>query len=160
MRRPHPLLVILLLLASLPAVVGGSLTHLCACEGLIYVSGCSCLETPAATAMSCPCGSPHQHTHTTPGAAHAPEPEDTPSPADTPEPSNTPGQDTPHDCDYMAYQLGISLAHAQLPPCPMAILHKSLIPLPVWNTSPHPLAHTAHLAESPLPGERQRPLLI
>ena len=35
----HPLAALLLLLALLPALIGGSLTHTCGCRGLVYVGG-------------------------------------------------------------------------------------------------------------------------
>lgn len=38
----HPLAALLLLLALLPALIGGSLTHTCGCRGLVYVGGCAC----------------------------------------------------------------------------------------------------------------------
>lgn len=46
----HPLAALLLLLALLPALIGGSLTHTCGCRGLVYVGGCACYaEEDAAT---------------------------------------------------------------------------------------------------------------
>lgn len=152
MKRPHPLLVLLLLLAILPAMAGGSLTHLCACEGLMYVAGCPCLDDSqsAKPTPDCACGGAHIRSGRLPGdtTGHSPTPT-TPDPA------------TPHDCDYMAYQMSLSSVQAQLPPCPMTLLHEACMPLPVWQHRRSVTPGTEPLLSRHLPNnERPRPLLI
>ena len=155
MRQPRPLLAVLLLLAMLPAVVGGSLTHRCACEGLMYIAGCSCHQISqqekgdAALTGSCDCCQPQPAASDRPGSG---------SPAPASPPAGQPG--SPHDCDYMAYQLSLCSIQAQLPPCPAALMHQACVPLPVWQLAQIPLPDEHPWMARPLPGERPRPLLI
>lgn len=155
MKRPHPLLVLLLLLAMLPAVVGGSLTRLCACEGLMYVAGCSCISNrqAAESTVTCTCGCTQTPSRLSGISSVNHTPDSTPAP---------PGQEpsSPHDCDYMAYQMSLSTMQAQLPPCPMALLHEACMPLPVWQHRQSPLPDTRVTITRILPNERPRPLLI
>lgn len=155
MKRPHPILVLLLLLAMLPAVAGGSLTRLCACKGLMYVAGCSCISNRQATepTAACTCGCTQTPSRLS-GIGSANQTSDSAPAGPSKEPSGS------HNCDYMTYQMSLSTMQAHLPPCPMALLHEACMPLPVWQHRQSPLPNTRLTITQVLPDERLRPLLI
>ena len=145
----HPLLAWLLLLALMPAIIGGSLTHACGCEGLIYVGGCRCYgdadhSAAAETAVddsACAGSVGDGARQAAEGScrsgccgASAPSPQpDTPpdAPAQPLDAANsvptTIGLPT-HHCDHLGYEMDSAMPRFVLPAQPVALLPAAMAP--------------------------------
>lgn len=126
----HPLLALLLLLALMPAIIGGSLTHACGCEGLIYVGGCRCYGDAD------PCAAGKVTEQTAVGSCRSgccggavPSQHDTPTePLDTPSDEEATIFLPTHRCDHVAYEMNSAMPRFELPAQPIALLPVAMAP--------------------------------
>ena len=133
----------------MPAIIGGSLTHACGCEGLIYVGGCRCYgdadhSAAAETAVddsACAGSVGDGARQAAEGScrsgccgASAPSPQpDTPpdAPAQPLDAANsvptTIGLPT-HHCDHLGYEMDSAMPRFVLPAQPVALLPAAMAP--------------------------------
>lgn len=177
----HPLAALLLLLALLPALIGGSLTHTCGCRGLVYVGGCACYSgesegaapkvsgnslpdarseasrSGASSALACACNAAKGSAVCRGSEARGCASSSSGDSSDEDAPSDVSG----HSCDSLALEMEHPSLLRNLPPPPEAAILPELTRLPSCELAPWS-APTRPRPPCPLPTEAglSLPLLI